>query len=151
MPVALPAVVMLLPDDAGRLLVIRRAHGRPRAGWWSPPSGRVEPGEDEPAAVARELREELGLAGHAVRRVWECPTDDGRYTLGWWLCASAPGPIIADPREVAEWRWVDAASYATLTPRFASHFEFFRSHWPLHSSAHADAAGRSPRTPDDRP
>jgi len=130
MPAALPAVVMLLPDDAGRLLVIRRAEGRPRAGWWSPPTGRVEPGETEPEAVARELREELGLAGHAVRRVWECPTDDGRYTLGWWLCTAAHGEIVADPREVAEWRWVDPAEFAALRPVFASHRAFLREWWP---------------------
>lgn len=130
MPAPLPAVAMLLPDAAGRLLVIRRAQGRPRAGWWSPPTGRVEPGEDEPAAVARELREELGLAGHAVRRVWECPTDDGRYSLGWWLCAAQPGEIVADPDEVAEWRWVDQAGFAALQPVFASHLEFLRGQWP---------------------
>lgn len=126
----LPAVVMLLDGGNGRFLVIRRAEGRPRAGWWTPPSGRVEAGEDEPAAVARELREELGIDGRAVRRVWECPTDDGRYTLGWWLCAAQPGEIRADPREVAEWRWVDAAGFAALTPTFAAHREFFRTRWP---------------------
>lgn len=126
----LPAVVMLLPDGAGRLLVIRRAEGRPRAGWWSPPTGRVEPGEDEPAAVARELAEELGLRGRALRRVFESTTDDGRYALGWWLCSVEPGPIVAEPAEVAEWRWVDLAGFEALRPVFASHLKFLRGQWP---------------------
>lgn len=121
---------MLLPDGAGRLLVIRRAEGRPRAGWWSPPTGRVEAGEDEPAAVARELAEELGLRGRALRRVFESTTDDGRYTLAWWLCSVDPGPIVADPGEVAEWRWVNLAELEALRPVFASHLEFLRGHWP---------------------
>ena len=43
-------------DAAGRLLVVRR--GRPpHAGLWSIPGGRVEPGEDDATAVARELAE----------------------------------------------------------------------------------------------
>lgn len=130
MPAPLPAVVMLVTDKTGRLLVIRRAEGRPRAGWWSPPTGRVELGETEPETVARELAEELGLRGRAVKRVFESTTDDGCYVLGWWLCSVDPGPMTADPREVAEWRWVDLAGFEALRPVFASHLEFLRRQWP---------------------
>ena len=47
-------------DAAGRLLLIRRAN-EPGRGQWSLPGGRVEPGESDASAVARELREETGL------------------------------------------------------------------------------------------
>jgi 8-oxo-dGTP diphosphatase len=122
---------MLLRDPLGRFLVIRRAAGLPRAGWWSPPSGRVEAGETGQQAAVRELREELGLRGHALRRVWECDSDDGRYKIGWWLCEAAPGPIVADPVEVGEWRWVDVAGFLALEPIFDRHREFFAEHWPI--------------------
>ena len=36
----------------------------------------------------------------------------------------------ADPREVAEWRWVDPAEFAALRPVFASHRAFLREWWP---------------------
>ncbi|GAA4240887.1 NUDIX domain-containing protein [Actinomadura meridiana] len=50
----------IVRDGSGRLLLVRR--GRPPGeGLWSIPGGRVEPGEHDRAAVARELREETGL------------------------------------------------------------------------------------------
>ncbi|WP_141577989.1 NUDIX hydrolase [Actinomadura sp. WMMA1423] len=50
----------IVRDGDGRLLLVRR--GRPPGeGLWSIPGGRVEPGEDDAAALVRELREETGL------------------------------------------------------------------------------------------
>ncbi|QXJ24565.1 NUDIX domain-containing protein [Actinomadura graeca] len=50
----------IIVDGSGRLLLVRR--GRPPGeGLWSIPGGRVEPGEDDAAAVVRELGEETGL------------------------------------------------------------------------------------------
>ncbi|MES9538290.1 MULTISPECIES: NUDIX domain-containing protein [unclassified Actinomadura] len=50
----------IVRDAEGRFLLVRRGHP-PGEGLWSIPGGRVEPGEDDPAAVVRELREETGL------------------------------------------------------------------------------------------
>ena len=57
---AVPCVGGLAYDDEGRLLLIQRGH-EPGRGLWSVPGGRVEAGEDDAAALVREMREETGL------------------------------------------------------------------------------------------
>src|SRR5437868_13406207 len=58
--VAVGAVVWRGP---GQLLLVRRGQP-PKAGEWSIPGGRVEPGERLREALMREIREETGLAVH---------------------------------------------------------------------------------------
>ena len=54
------AVVVLVRDDEGRLLTIRRNH-EPAMHQWSWPSGFVDAGERVEDAAAREVREETGV------------------------------------------------------------------------------------------
>ena len=50
-----------LIDVDGRVLLAKRPPGRPLAGLWEFPGGKVEPGETPEAALIRELDEELGI------------------------------------------------------------------------------------------
>lgn len=50
-----------LVDGDGRVLIARRPEGRPMAGLWEFPGGKVAPGETPEAALIRELGEELGI------------------------------------------------------------------------------------------
>ncbi len=54
-------VAAALIDPQGRVLLARRPEGKKMAGLWEFPGGKLEPGETPEAALARELREELGL------------------------------------------------------------------------------------------
>jgi 8-oxo-dGTP diphosphatase len=123
------AVVMVLRDGE-LVLAIQRAAAVPRGGWWSLPSGRIEPDETAQDALRREAREELGIAVTPLREVWRCPTDDGTYLLHWWLCAWDGGALHPDPAEIGACCWVDAAGYGRLAPGFAAHRQFFESVWP---------------------
>ncbi len=55
-------VACALVDVDGRVLLTRRPPGKPMAGLWEFPGGKLLPGGETPeAAVIRELREELGV------------------------------------------------------------------------------------------
>ncbi len=53
------AAVIERPD--GTFLMASRPQGKAYAGWWEFPGGKVEAGETPRQALARELREELGI------------------------------------------------------------------------------------------
>lgn len=50
-----------LVDADGRVLLARRPEGKPLAGLWEFPGGKVEPGEVPEETLIRELKEELGI------------------------------------------------------------------------------------------
>ena len=103
--------IVFAPD--GRLLLVRRVN-EPGRGRWSVPGGRVEPGEDDHAAVVRELFEETGLTvrpGRLVGTVTRAP-----YQIADYLCDTAPGsPTTPHPGDDADdARFVDRAAYDAL-------------------------------------
>lgn len=53
------AAVLQRPD--GSFLLAQRPEGKVYAGYWEFPGGKIETGESAPAALARELHEELGI------------------------------------------------------------------------------------------
>lgn len=128
----LPDGVVAIVARGGRVLVIQRAPGVPHPGYWAPLSGRVEPGESQAEAVVREVREEVGLRVRAGRKVWECTTHDGRFLLHWWtaIVDGDAGEVVADPREVSDFRWIDSAEFERLEPVFAADAEFFAEVYP---------------------
>lgn len=54
-------VVAALIEREGKLLLARRDASGDQAGLWEFPGGKVEAGESQPAALVRELQEEMGI------------------------------------------------------------------------------------------
>jgi len=50
-----------LIDPDGRVLIAQRPAGRPMAGLWEFPGGKVETGERPEETLIRELKEEIGI------------------------------------------------------------------------------------------
>ena len=51
----------ILLDKQGRYLLGQRPTGKPYAGYWEVPGGKIEKGESVFQALKRELQEELGI------------------------------------------------------------------------------------------
>jgi len=105
--IVLVAAVALLDAD-GRVLLARRPPGKPMAGLWEFPGGKVDPGETPEAALIRELREEL-----AVDTVESCLApftfashayEDFHLLMPLYLCRKWKGRVT--PLEGQEIKWV---------------------------------------------
>lgn len=108
-PAPIPCVGAIIRDrdPDGRLLVVKRGR-EPALGLWSIPGGRVEPGEDDSAAVVREVREETGLAVRVGELVGEVqrPGPPGMiYLIRDYACQPSGGTLRAGD-DAADVRWV---------------------------------------------
>jgi len=109
-PILLVAAAALVDPD-NRVLITRRPPGRPMAGLWEFPGGKVEAGETPEAALRRELAEELGIdvcptclsplsfASHAYEAF--------HLLMPLYLCRQWDGTVRA--REGQEIAWVRAS------------------------------------------
>jgi 8-oxo-dGTP diphosphatase len=93
---------------AGRLLAGRRTEPPHLAGGWELPGGKVEPGETDEEALARELVEELGVRVRLGERVggdWPL----GRYVLRVWLSTIEGGgePAPLEQHDALCWVGLD--------------------------------------------
>ena len=100
-------VVAAVVERGGKVLVsLRRPKGE-RASLWEFPGGKVEPGEGERAALARELREELGVraqVGELYARV-EHAYPDVVVELALYRCLLLEGDE-PQPLQAEAVRWV---------------------------------------------
>lgn len=98
--------------DGDRLLLVRRGQ-EPARGTWSVPGGRVEPGETDEQATAREVLEETGLRVVVAGLVGTVERDapgGGVYVVNDYACRPAAG---ADPVAVRASDDADDAGWFT--------------------------------------
>lgn len=108
-PIAGSGGVVYRWSAAGQLeiLLIKK-----QGGFWTLPKGRIEPGEDERAAVAREVAEETSVTGEVgpmVRQVFYTIQKAGRRrrkAVSYYLVRAVSGRPRPDSRErIIRVRW----------------------------------------------
>jgi 8-oxo-dGTP diphosphatase len=96
------------------ILITRRHEAAERGGLWEFPGGKVEPGESEPEALRREIREELGCAievgGLVLRHAHRYP--DLEVDLAFYACA-LPAGEEPRPLGVAAIEWARRGTLAS--------------------------------------
>jgi 8-oxo-dGTP diphosphatase len=100
-------VACALIDADGRVLIAQRPPGRPMAGLWEFPGGKIEAGESPEQTLIRELHEELGIkvkadclapltfASHAY--------DDFHLLMPLYVCRRWENAVVAQEGQQLAW------------------------------------------------
>ncbi|SDG89927.1 Nudix family hydrolase [Nitrosomonas sp. Nm132] len=110
------AAVIIRPD--GRFLLTSRPEGKPYAGYWEFPGGKIEAGESALQAITRELQEELGIQ---VEQVYPWITRVFTYThatvrLHFYRVVEWYGQPFGRENQALSWQTVDNVSVIPLLP-----------------------------------
>ena len=107
------AVALIDPD--GRVLLARRPAGKPMAGLWEFPGGKVELGETPEAALIRELFEELGIETWAscLAPLTFASHSYEKFHLLMPVFACRKWDGIVSPKEGQKLAWVKARDLST--------------------------------------
>jgi 8-oxo-dGTP diphosphatase len=92
--------------EGGSLLVAQRSRPPELAGLWELPGGKVAPGESDAVALARELREELGVDVTVGARLGDDVALSATVTLRAYLVTHTAGTL--QPIDHRALRWVGA-------------------------------------------
>ena len=98
------AVGVLLRAD-GSFLLASRPVGKPWAGYWEFPGGKLEAGESVEQALARELHEELGIDVVDAEYWRSCPMDYSHAAVELHFCKVTRWFGEPHPREGQKLAW----------------------------------------------
>jgi len=105
-PMLLVAACALVDLD-GRVLLARRPEGKPMAGLWEFPGGKLNPGETPEDALIRELKEELDIdvSAACLAPFTFASHDAGRFHLlmPLYLCRRWEGSVTAREGQALAW------------------------------------------------
>lgn len=111
-------VVAVITRSDGSFLLARRPEGKPYAGYWEFPGGKIEHGESREHALNRELMEELGihieLAYPWITRVFTYA--HATVHLYFYKIVKWHGELYAYEKQELSWQFVDEVKVMPMLP-----------------------------------
>jgi 8-oxo-dGTP diphosphatase len=126
-----PVVRLIVPDAAGRVLLLRRRPGSEAGGEWCLPGGKVGHGETVIEAATKELREETALASEDLRFLFYQDSlamrPGGMHCIELYFECRVSGEIALDS-ESTEWARVGPEDLGRYTIAFRN-LDALRRYW----------------------
>lgn len=117
---------VVLEDDEGRVLLVKRGRGATKPGLWCVPCGFVDYGEEIREAAAREVAEETGLEVEVGEPVFVASNfhDPEKLTVGIWFNGRVLGGVARAGDDAVEVGWFRLDDLPVLA--FETDAELFR-------------------------
>lgn len=95
---------LVVRDEKGRLLMVKRSETATRSGFWSMPAGYVDYGEEVRKAAARELEEETGLIAEIGEPVFVATNfyDPAKVSVCIWFATRVTGGDLVPGDDAVE-------------------------------------------------
>lgn len=110
----------ILIDDRDRVLLCQRPQGKPWAGYWEFPGGKLHAGEPPEQALIRELHEELGITvAPDALAPWTFashPYPDFHLLMVLYSCRTWDGEVQSLEGQAMQWCNVDDLKSFPLLP-----------------------------------
>ncbi len=116
--------VAILRKANGEFLLASRPAGKPWAGWWEFPGGKIESDESPAQALVRELQEEIGITPTEftawMEKQFDYPeTHDSpakRVHLHFFFVAAWQGALMAKEGQQLRWQMAETMTVAPVLP-----------------------------------
>jgi len=144
-PLRVAAAVLF--DAGGRVLITQRPQGKSLAGYWEFPGGKLDGAESPEQALARELREELGIELHRCHRLLGLRHDyaDRTVELEVFVVDESRGEPSGLEGQVLKWVRVAALAQEHLLPADRPIVEALTAYEDIEYGAGHRIAGHSAR------
>jgi mutator protein MutT len=108
----IPVVRLMIENERGEILFLRRAQTAYGEGGWCLPGGKVDYGETVEEAALKELREETALDGRELRFLFYQdslpPEPDSMHCINFYFACGVSGDLDLNP-ESSECAWIGSA------------------------------------------